>query len=89
MLIDVAITGDRNVIKKEAEKILQYEELKIEVQCMWNVKTKSDTGNNGGGWNRFKIIHTISEQHTGKRLIKELQTTAILCTAHLLREVLM
>jgi len=25
MLIDVAITGDRNVIKKEAEKILKYE----------------------------------------------------------------
>jgi len=24
MLIDVAISGDRNVIKKEAEKILKY-----------------------------------------------------------------
>jgi hypothetical protein len=27
MLIDVAIPGDRNVIKKEAEKILQYKDL--------------------------------------------------------------
>jgi len=26
MLIDVAISGDRNVIKKEAEKILKYED---------------------------------------------------------------
>jgi len=26
MLIDVAISGDRNVVKKEAEKILQYKE---------------------------------------------------------------
>jgi len=40
MLIDVAISGDRNVIKKEAEKILQYKELTIGIQCMWNVKTK-------------------------------------------------
>jgi hypothetical protein len=39
-LIDVAIPGDRNVIKKEAEKILKYEDLIIEIQCMWNVKTK-------------------------------------------------
>jgi hypothetical protein len=29
MLIDVAISGDRNVIKKEAEKILKYKELMI------------------------------------------------------------
>jgi hypothetical protein len=40
ILIDVAILGDRNVIKKEAVKILKYEVLTIEIQCMWNVKTK-------------------------------------------------
>jgi polysaccharide pyruvyl transferase WcaK-like protein len=40
MLIDVTISGDRNVIKKEAEKILKYKELTIEIQHMWNVKTK-------------------------------------------------
>ena len=28
MLIDVAISGDRNVIKKEVEKILKYEDFK-------------------------------------------------------------
>jgi hypothetical protein len=39
MLIDVAISGDRNVIKKEAKKILKYKDLTIEIQCMWNVKT--------------------------------------------------
>ena len=40
MLIDVAISGDRSVIKKEAEKILKYKDLTIEIQRMWNVKTK-------------------------------------------------
>jgi hypothetical protein len=41
MLIDVAITGDRTVIKKETEKILKYKDLTIEIQRMWNVKTKA------------------------------------------------
>jgi hypothetical protein len=40
MLIDVAIPGDRNVIKKEAKKIFKYKDIIIEIQCMWNVKTK-------------------------------------------------
>jgi hypothetical protein len=39
-LIDVAIPGDRNVTKKEAEKILKYKDLTIEIQRMCNVKTK-------------------------------------------------
>ena len=40
MLIDVVMSGDRNVIKKEAEKILKYKDLTVEIQRMWNVKTK-------------------------------------------------
>jgi hypothetical protein len=31
MLKDVAISGDRNVIKKETEKILKYNNLTIEI----------------------------------------------------------
>ena len=37
--IDVAISGDRNVIKKQTKKILKYKGLTIEIQRMWNVKT--------------------------------------------------
>jgi hypothetical protein len=40
MFIDVAIPGDRNVIKKDSEKILKYVNLITEIQCMWNVKAK-------------------------------------------------
>jgi len=35
MLINAAIPGDRNVIKKEAEKILKYKDLITEIQYMW------------------------------------------------------
>jgi len=40
MLIDVAISGDRNAIKREGEKILKYKDLTIEIQRMWIVRIK-------------------------------------------------
>ena len=53
---------DRNVIKKEAEKILKYKEIKR----MCNVKNKSNQGNNMENWNLFKIIWKITEQLIAK-----------------------
>jgi hypothetical protein len=88
-LIDVAISGDGNVIKKGNEKILKYKYLTIETQRMWNVKTKEIPiiiGANGTISKSFrKYISNIPVKHD----IKELHKTAILCTAHVLREVLM
>jgi hypothetical protein len=55
MLIDDAISGDRNAIKKEAKEILKYKDLTIEIQCMWNVK-KGDSSNNRRDWDNFKVI---------------------------------
>ena len=66
MLIAVAISGDRNVIKKQAEEILKYKDLTIEIQLMWNVKKEGDTSNSRGDWDYFKVIQKIREQHTGK-----------------------
>jgi hypothetical protein len=40
LLTDVAISGDRNVMKIETKTIVQCEDLTIEIQHMWNVKTK-------------------------------------------------
>ena len=37
---NAAIPGDRNVIKREAEKILKYKDLIIEVQRMGYVKAR-------------------------------------------------
>jgi len=89
MLIDVAILGERNAIKKEAEKIIKYKDLTIEIQRMWNIKTKVIpvmTGANGAISKSFrKYVSSIP----GKHEVKELQKTAILGTAHILRKVLM
>jgi len=40
MSMDVAISLDRNVIKKEAEDISKYKNLTLEIQRTWNVKAK-------------------------------------------------
>jgi hypothetical protein len=38
MLIDVASSGDRNVVQKEAEKKLKCKSLCTEIKRMWNLK---------------------------------------------------
>jgi len=63
ILIDVAISGDRNVMKQGSEKILKYKDLVTEIQRMWNMRAKCDTGSKRGDWNRFKITQTVPEQH--------------------------
>jgi hypothetical protein len=73
MLIDVAIPGDRNVIKKVAEKILKYKDLIREIIGATGTMSKSFR----------KHLSSIP----GKHDIKELQKTAILGTAHILRKV--
>jgi competence protein ComGC len=40
MLVDTAISVERNVIKKESEKILKHEDVAKETQRMCNVETK-------------------------------------------------
>jgi hypothetical protein len=40
MLIYSAISGDGNVINKEVKKILNYQDLTIETECIWNAKTE-------------------------------------------------
>jgi hypothetical protein len=89
MLIEIPIPGDRNVIKKEAKKILKYKDLIIEIQRMWNVKTKVMPVIIGATGTISKSFRKYLSSIPGKHDIKELQKTAILGTAHTLRKVLM
>ena len=88
-LIDVAIPGHRNVIEKEAEKILKYKDRMIEIQLMWNVKAKLILVIIGATGTISESLRQYLSNLPGKHEIKELQKTAILGTAHKLWEVLM
>ena len=61
MLIYVAITEDRNVIKNVAEKILKYKYLTIEIQSMWKVKTRAIIGATGTISKSFRKYVTYQE----------------------------
>jgi hypothetical protein len=69
VFIDVAVSRDRNIVKKEAEASLEYRDLMIQRESMWSgkkKKNKSDNNNIRGSWNHLKIIQKILEQHTGR-----------------------
>ena len=89
MLIDVAISVDRNVIKKESEKILKYKDLTTEIQRMWNVKSKVIPVIIGATGTILKSFRKYVSNIPGKHEVKELQKSAILGTVHLHRKVLM
>jgi len=88
VLIDVAISEDRNVIKKETEKILKYKDRTIEIQCMWNVKTRVIPVIIGATGTISKSFRKYVSNIPGNHEVKELRKTAILGTAHILRKVL-
>jgi hypothetical protein len=87
MLIDTAISRDRNVTQQVAEKFLNKKDLTIEIQHMYNITTKVIPVIIG-------VTGTILQSFrkylkTGKHEIKVLKETAILGTAHILQKVLM
>jgi hypothetical protein len=88
MLRDFPISGDRNVIKKEAEKILKYKDLTIEIQHMWNVKTRVIPGIIGATGTISKLFRKYVSNISGNHEVRELQKTAILGTTHIIRKVL-
>jgi hypothetical protein len=85
MLIKVAISVDRNDVKRAAKNIIKYKDLKIEIRCMWNVKAKvmpvikGETG----------TISKSHRQHTWKTRNQGTKKTTICGTAHILRRGLM
>jgi hypothetical protein len=76
------------VIKKEAEKILKCKDLTIEIQRIWNVKTREIPVIIGATGTISKSFRKYVSSIPGSHEIRELQKTAILGTAHILRKVL-
>jgi hypothetical protein len=72
LIIDIAISGDRNVMKKEAEKVLKYKDLTLEIERMWNVKTNVIRVIIGASGTISKSFRIYLKNITGKHEIKEL-----------------
>ena len=78
----------QKVIKKEAEKILKYKDLTIEIQHMWKVKKRVIPVIIGATGTISKSFRKYISNIPGNHEVKELQKTAILGTANILRKVL-
>ena len=76
------------IIIKEAEKILKYKDLTIEIQRMWQVKTRVIPVIIGATGTVSKSFRKYISNIPGNHEVRELQKTAILGTAHVLRKVL-
>jgi hypothetical protein len=87
-MIDVAIPSDKNVIQKEAENILKYKNLSIEIQRMWNMKCFVIPVIIGATGIVSKILQKYLEAIPGQHSVDSLQKTAILGTSHVIRKVL-
>ena len=87
MIIDVAIPSDYNIQKKATEKMSKYVDLQIECQRMWkkNVEVVPVIIGATGVVERNQKYHL--QRIPGHHNIYNLQRSAILGTAHILRRV--
>ena len=73
MLLNVAISGDRNVMDREADQIHNCKDLIMEIQPMWNVKTEVIQAIVGVTRLISKSLRKYLNNIPGKHEIKELQ----------------
>ena len=89
MLIDIAIPGDIRVKDKEMEKIEKYQDLRIELEKLWNTKCKVVPIVVGGLGSVYGVENWLRHHlGLGAKTFADLQTTALIGTAHILRKVL-
>ena len=84
----MAISADRNVVQKEAEKKLKYMSLCIQIQRLWNLKCTIVPVIIGATGIVTISLRKNLETVPGKHLIDSLQKTAILGTSHIIRKAL-
>ena len=89
MIIDVAVPVCLNVVKKEAEKITKYRDLEIEIQKCWNLKkVRTIPVVMGALGTVSKGIIEYLKAISKNLLFDVIQRTALLGTAHILRNFL-
>jgi hypothetical protein len=75
-------------LKKKPTIFLKYKDLAIEIQRIWNVKTRVIPVIIGATGTLSKSFRKYVSSIPGNHEVRELQKTAILGTAHILRKVL-
>jgi len=80
---------DRNGVKRAAENILKYKDLKIEIRCMWNVKAKAIPVITGETGTMSKSLIQYLSNILGKHEIKELKKQPYVALHTVLRKGLM
>ena len=88
-LVDVAISGDSRIQQKEVEKITKYQDLKIEIERLWERKAMVVPVVIGalGAIPRDLTKH-LNTLGLDKITPSQLQKAALLGTAHILRKYL-
>ena len=87
-IIDVTIPSDYNIQKKATEKISKYVDLKIECRRIWNKKIEIIPFIIGATEIVDKNVKKYVGRIPGHHYIYNLQRSAVLGTAHILRKVL-
>ena len=88
-LVDISIPVCGNIIRKEAEKIVKYKDLEIEIQKCWNLKKISTIPVIVGALGTVsKGIENHLNNLSPNAEFKVIQKTALLGTAHILRNFL-
>lgn len=88
LIIDVAVPADHNVDRKEAEKILKYRDLSIEIKRMWHMEVKIIPVIIGALGATTKSLRKYVHELPGHITQESIQRSAILGTAHIIRKTL-
>ena len=89
IIVDIAVPGDPRVLYKERDKIEKYQDLKRELRKLWNLKAVSIVPVVIGALGAVSSDIQYHLDSVGCKLkISDLQKTALLGTAHILRKVL-
>ena len=88
-LIDVSIPMDFNVVMKTADKLTKYRDLEIELQKCWNLKQVDTIPIIIGALGTVcDSIHLHMKALSEEAKVRVIQKTALLGTAHILRNFL-
>ena len=88
IILDVAIPADINIATKEQEKVVKYQQLRLELEKLWNVKFTIIPIVVGALGSFTPNLLSNLKQLPGTHIIQPLVKAALLGSAHIMRKVL-